>query len=114
MLKTRSPFKQTEATSDFIDELQDKYARLKIEQRLNKVDLYDAEHGGGFNALRQAEAEQEDIEIHLEATEDILREHGVTPTEKLPEDICSQQGLEKHRRFLEIFCPCGDAESPQF
>ena len=102
MLKTNFPFKYAKATSAFIDELQDKYARLKIDQRLNKVDLYDAEHGGGFDALGQAEAEQEELEINLGATESCLRDEGETPKEGLPELICTPQELKKLQRYYKL------------
>ena len=104
MLKNHSFTKSTPAQ---IEELQRRYARLKTEQKLNRVDIYDAEHGGGYDALSQAMAEKEDIDAALEAVEWYLHEEGVTPLEDVPFSNCeTQQEVEKLRRYYDIFVRC--------
>ena len=104
MLKKSSYTKSTPAQ---IEELQRRYARLKTEQKINRVDIYDAEHGGGFDALSQAMAEKEDIDAALEAVEWYLHEEDVTPLEEIPFSNCeTEQEKEKVRRYYEIDYPC--------
>ena len=104
MLKKSSFRKSTPAQ---IDELQRRYARLKTEQKINRVDIYDAEHGGGFDALSQAMTEKEDIDAALEAVEWYLHEEDVTPLEEIPFSNCeTEQENEKVRRYYEIDYPC--------
>ena len=104
MLKNHSFTKSTPAQ---IEQLQRRYARLKTEQKLNRVDIYDAEHGGGYDALSQAMAEKEEIDGALEAVEWFLHEEDVTPLEEIPFSNCeTQQEKEKVRRYYEIFIHC--------
>ena len=104
MLKNPSFTKSTPAQ---IEELQRRYARLKTEQKLNRVDIYDAEHGGGYDALSQAMAEKQDIDAALEGVEGCLQEEGVTPLEEIPFSNCeTQQEVEKLRRYNDIFIRC--------
>ena len=86
--------------------LQQRYTELKTEQRLNQVDIYDAKHGGGFNALCQAEAEREDIEATLEAVEYFLREDDVAPVEDILWAASQSPEIRaKLRRHVQIFLP---------
>ena len=103
----------TKSAFDQIDELQRRYARLKTEQKLNRVDVYDAEHGGGFGELSQAMAEQEEIEDALDAVECFLHQEGVTPMEEIPFSNCeTPEEEQKLQRYYEIFYPCEGKELP--
>ena len=106
MLKKSQYTQVKRVTQEKIDDLQRRYNQLKTEQRLNQVDIYDANHGGGFNALCQAEAEREDIEATLEAVECFLLEDDV----ELMEDILSAAAQSpeiraKLHRYLQIVLP---------
>ena len=106
MLKNGQYTQVKRDTQEKIDDLQRRYNQLKTEQRLNQVDIYDANHGGGFNALCQAEAEREDIEATLEAVEYFLMEDDVAPVEDILWAASQSPEIRaKLRRHVQIFLP---------
>ena len=103
MLKKTSFTKCTPSSPDQLAGMQRRYARLRLEQRLNFVDIHDARHGGGFKELGRAAAEQEELEAAIAAAEYFLREDGATPTEGKPITSCETPAEEaKFRRYSEL------------
>ena len=103
MLKKTSFTPAAPTNPDQIDSLQRRYARLRLELRLNFVDVHDASHGGGFKELCCAAAEQEALENEIAAAEYFLQEDGVTPMEGNPFASCDGNMEEtKLRRYYEI------------
>ncbi len=103
MLKLKTPYQPCILTPAQAERLQRDYSRLRKEQRLNKVDLYDALHGGGYKELRQAEDERDEIELEIAVTESMLQESGVTPVEDISDLLGNRAEAAKLRRYHELF-----------
>ena len=103
MLKKTSVTKCTPSSPDQLSGMQRRYARLRLEQRLNFVDVHDARHGGGIEELGRAAAEQQELEAAIGAVEHFLQEDDATPTEGNPFASCETPAEEaKLRRYFEL------------
>ena len=104
---------QAKATPTELEDLKIEYIRLKIQEKLNLVDLYDAQHGGGFKSLRMARCEQEDIETELLIAEQLLEQFDAQPDEGFPFEHCTPQEAVKLGRYYEMYMPIQAAELPE-
>ena len=104
---------QAKATPTELEALKIEYILLKLQEKLNLVDLHDAQHGGGFKSLRMARYEQEDIETELLIAEQLFEQFDVQPDEGFPSEHCTPQEAEKLSRYYEIYMPITAVELPE-
>ena len=91
---------------------QDNHVFLKELHKIQKVDVYDAEQGGGYGDLSQALHDCEVTEELIDYVEFMLDElGGEIPMDDVP-FATDPLNPDKLRRYYNIFCPCEAVDLP--
>ena len=91
---------------------QDNYVFLKELQKIQKVYVYDAEHGGGYGELSQALNDFEVTEELIDHVELMLEElGGAIPMDDVP-FATDPLNADKLRRYYKVLCPCEVVDLP--